>query len=63
MPVYKASEKAVSIYCGDIFAFKEHKLDGFDCVLDHGALVSFDPNSEKRMKYADIISSLTLKPD
>ena len=49
---YKAKEKAVTIYCGDFFAFKQHKLGPFDCVLDHGSLGSFDVQVEPRTTYA-----------
>ena len=32
MPVYTAHNKAITIYCGDLFAFKEDNLGGFDCI-------------------------------
>ena len=59
IPMYKAKEKAVTIYCGDFFAFKQHKLGPFDCVLDHGSLGSFDVQVEPRTTYAEIINSFT----
>ena len=57
IPMYKAKEKAVTIYCGDFLAFKQHKLGPFDCVLDYGSLVSFEPTL--RTTYAEIINSFT----
>ena len=61
IPMYKAKEKAVTIYCGDFFAFKQHKLGPFDCVFDHGALGCFDFQMEasSRSTYAEIINSFT----
>ena len=59
IPKYKAKEKAVTIYCGDFFAFKQHRLDPFDCVFDHGSLGSFDVQVEPRTTYAEIINSFT----
>ena len=61
IPMYKAKEKAVTIYCGDFFAFKQHKLGPFDCVFDHGALGCFDFQMEasSRSAYAEIINSFT----
>ena len=63
MPKYKAEGKAVTIYCGDFFSFKQHKLAPFDCVLDHGALECFDFRKETtpRAVYAEIIKSF-MKP-
>ena len=58
---YKAKEKEVTMYCGDFFAFKQHKLGPFDCVLDHGSLGSFDVQVEPRTTYAEIINSF-IKP-
>ena len=64
MPKYKAEGKAVIIYCGDFFSFKQHKLGPFDCVLDHGALRCFDFRKEttSRAVYAEIIKSFIKKP-
>ena len=61
IPMYKAKGKAVTIYCGDFFAFKQHKLGPFDCVFDHGALGCFDFQMEasSRSAYAEIINSFT----
>ena len=61
IPKYKAKEKAVTIYCGDFFAFKQHKLGPFDCVFDHGALGCFDFQMEasSRSAYAEIINLFT----
>ena len=61
IPMYKAKGKAVTIYCGDFFAFKQHKLGPFDCVFDHGALGCFDFQMEasSRSTYAEIINSFT----
>ena len=44
MPVYTctAHDKSITIYCGDLFAFKEDNLGGFDCIFDHGSIGSFD---------------------
>ena len=63
IPKYKAKGKEVTIYCGDFFSFKQHKLGSFDCVLDHGALGCFDFQKEttSRAMYADIINSF-MKP-
>ena len=52
---YTATEKAVTIYCGDYFAFKEDNLGGFDCIFDHASIGSFP--EAKRAKYAEITSS------
>ena len=61
IPKYKAKRKEVIIYCGDFFAFKQHKLGPFDCVFDHGALGCFDFQMEasSRSTYAEIINSFT----
>ena len=63
MPKYKAEGKAVTIYCGNFFSFKQHKLGPFDCVLDHGALRCFDFRKEttSRAVYAEIIKSFIKK--
>ena len=61
MPTYTASDKAITVYCGDFFAFKQHSLSDFDCVLDHGTMGSFESNNMERTTYADIISSF-VKP-
>ena len=34
MPVYTANAKATTIYCGDLFDFKDDNLGGFDCSHD-----------------------------
>ena len=56
-PLYKAKEKAIAIYCADIFAFKDHQGFGpFDCILDHGSIGSFDTS---RTIYATLMSPFT----
>ena len=52
---YTATEKAITIYCGDYFAFEKDNLGGFDCILDHGSMGSFV--EAKRMKYVEITKS------
>ena len=59
MPVYVAKDKAITIYCGDIFAFKEDNLGGFDCVLDHGSIGSFDATEISRASYGRLMTSFT----
>ena len=60
IPMYKAKDKAVTVYCGDFFfAFKEHKLGPFDCVFDHGALGCFEFQNSQRPMYAVIINLVT----
>ena len=57
--IYKAKDKAVTVYCGDFFAFKEHNLGPFDCVFDHGAIGCFEFQMSERPMYAKIINSVT----
>ena len=59
MPVYVAKDKAITIYCGDIFAFKEDNLGGFDCILDHGAIGCFDATEISRARYGELMTSFT----
>lgn len=59
MTVYAAKDKAITVYCGDFFAFKGENLGGFDCIFDHGAIGCFDFTKESRSSYADIINSFT----
>ena len=59
VPVYKARDKAITIYCSDIFTFTDDNLGGFDCVFDHGSIGSFDASQGKRREYADIMSKFT----
>ena len=59
MPVYVAKDKAITIYSGDIFAFKEDNLGGFDCVLDHGSIGSFDSAEISRASYGELMTSFT----
>ena len=59
MPVYTANDKTVIIYCGDLFAFKEDNLGGFNCIFDHGSIGSFDFTDVKRTMYAELMSSFT----
>ena len=59
MPVYTAHDKTITIYCGDLFAFKEDNLGGFDCIFDHGSIGSFDLTKVKRTTYAEIMDSFT----
>ena len=63
IPKYKAKGKEVTIYCGNFFSFKQHKLGPFDCVLDHTALGCFDFQKEttSRAVYAQIVNSF-IKP-
>ena len=59
IPMYQAKEKLITIYCADIFAFKNHKGIGlFDCILDHGSIGMFYAD---RAMYAAIIKSF-IKP-
>ena len=57
IPMYKAKGKAVTIYCGDFFAFKQHKLGPFDCVVDLGTIGCLEVTL--RTTYAEIINSFT----
>lgn len=59
IPLYKVKDKAITMYCGDFFAFKEHNLGPFDCVFDHGALSCFDFQAGERLVYAEIMHQLT----
>lgn len=59
MLAYHASNKAITIYCGDLFAFKDDNLGGFDCILDHGSIGSFDNTMAKRIMYAKLMTSFT----
>ena len=60
IPVYTAHDKAITIYCGDLFAFKEDNLGGFDCIFDHGSIGSFDfTDTVKRAMYAELMNSFT----
>ena len=61
MTVYTANDKSITIYCGDIFAFKEDDLGGFDCIFDHETIASFEPTKVKRTMYAQLINSF-MKP-
>ena len=57
--MYTASDKAITIYCGDLFAFKEDNLGGFDCIFDHGSIGSFDFIEIPRSTYAELMTSFT----
>ena len=59
MPVYKANDKAITVYCGDLFAFKQDDLGGFDCIFDHASIGSFDFTEIKRTTYAELMNSFT----
>jgi len=59
IPAYKVKDKAVTVYCGDFFAFKEHNMGPFDCVFDNGALECFSFQAGERLAYAVIINSVT----
>ena len=60
MPVYTADDKAITIYCGDLFAFKEDNLGGFDCIFDRGSIGFFDfTDIVKRAMYAELMNSFT----
>ena len=60
MPVYTAHDKTITIYCGDLFAFKEDNLGGFDCIFDHGSIGSFNfTDTVKRAMYAELMNSFT----
>ena len=59
MPVYCASDKPITIYCGNLFAFKEDNLGGFDCIFDHGSIGSFDFKEVTRATYAGLMKSFT----
>lgn len=59
--VYKSTGSlAITIYCGDFFAFKEYPLGEFDFIWDNGSICSF--RYEKRSDYVCITSSV-LKPN
>lgn len=59
MSVYTGKDKAITIYCGDLFAFKQDNLGGFDCIFDHGSIGSFDTTEVKRTMYAELMNSFT----
>ena len=59
MTVFTVKGKKITLYCGDIFAFKEDNLGGFDCVFDHASIGSFDFTKVKRSTYAELIASFT----
>ena len=59
MQQFTATDKAITVYCGDYFAFEGHDLDLFDRIFDHGSIGSF--LGEKRTKYVEIVNSF-LKP-
>jgi thiopurine S-methyltransferase len=59
MSVYTGHDIAITIYCGDLFAFKEDNLGGFDCIFDHGSIGSFDFTDIKRTVYADLMNAFT----
>ena len=42
MSVYTANDKAITIYCGDLFRFKDDNLRSFECVVDHWLIECFD---------------------
>ena len=50
---YRALDEAITLYCGDYFAFGEQ---GFDAHYDRGALIALPP--EMRPRYAKFTSSL-----
>ena len=57
IPMFRAIEKSITIYCGEFLSFNDHTGIGpFDCILDHGAIVTFAPG---RSSYAAIINSFT----
>ena len=62
IPVYTANDKAITIYCGDLFSFKDDNLGGFDCIFDHGSIGSFDFTTVTRETYASLMNSFT-KPN
>ena len=62
MPVYTANAKAITIYCGDLFDFKDDNLGGFDCIFDHGSIGSFDFTKVSRETYASLMNSF-MKPN
>ena len=55
IPVYTANDKAITIYCGDLFRFKDDNLGGFDCVVDHGSIGCF--TKVTRETYAGLMNS------
>ena len=59
MTVYAADRTAITIYCGDLFAFKGENLGGFDCMFDHGAIGCFDFTKHSRSSYVEIMNSFT----
>ena len=60
IPMFQAKEKPITIYCGDLLAFKDHAGIGpFDCIQDHGSVRCF---ATWRSSYAAIMNSFT-KPE
>lgn len=62
IPVYTANDKNITIYCGDLFSFKDDNLSGSDCIFDHGSIGSFDFTVVTRETYASLMNSFT-KPN
>ena len=57
IPVYTANDKAITIYCGDLFSFKDDNLGGFDCIVDHGSIGCFDfTKVNTRETYASLMN-------
>ena len=57
IPMFQAKEKPITIYCGDLLAFKDHAGIGpFDCIQDHGSVGCF---ATGRSSYAAIMNSFT----
>ena len=57
IPMFRAKEIPITIYCGDLLAFKDHAGIGpFDCIQDHGSVGCF---ATGRSSYAAVISSFT----
>ena len=57
IPVYTVDDKAITIYYGDLFSFKDDNLGGFDCVIDHGSIGCFDFTKVTRETYAGLMNS------
>ena len=57
--MYSATDRKLTVYCGNILKFLPSVAGQFDAVWDHGAIVAI--NVENREQYASLLVSL-LKP-
>ena len=57
IPMFRAKEKPITIYCGDLLTFQDHAGIGpFDWIQDHGSIGCF---ATGRSSYAAIMDSFT----